>query len=198
MKIKICGLFREEDAYYANAAKPDYVGFVFAKSSRQVDIATAEHLRAKLDAGIRSVGVFVNAADAEIEEACKRGCISIIQLHGSESNEDIIRLKASTGCEVIKAINMDNPTGIALYTAADYLLCDNGAGGTGESFDWDTLPILMIDKPIFLAGGINLDNIAKAAALDIFAVDVSSGAETNGLKDSNKMCALVRAVRGIE
>jgi tryptophan synthase beta chain len=193
-KIKICGLFREEDAEHANAAMPDYVGFVFAESRRRVDIATAERIRAKLDKQIRSVGVFVNSPEDEIAEICRRGIISIIQLHGDEDNACIRRLKEKTGCEVIKALSMDNPVNPALYEDADYLLFDKGAGGTGESFDWNALP--QTDKPVFLAGGINLDTVHKAAALNVYAIDISSGAETEGFKDPNKLKALVGAVRG--
>jgi tryptophan synthase beta chain len=194
MKIKLCGLFRKEDADYANAAMPDYVGFVFAKSRRRVDIETADYLRKHIHSAIRSVGVFVNADESEIAEICHRGIISLVQLHGDEDNDYIRRIKAQTGCAVIKAVNMDTVSDLEEYTDADYILFDNGAGGTGKSFDWRTIPTT--SKPIFLAGGIGLDNIVQATKLDVYAIDTSSGAETDNVKDPIKMAALVRAVKG--
>lgn len=194
--VKICGLTRPEDIEAANEAGPTYIGFVFALSRRRVTPETAARLRAGLRADIRVVGVFVDAPPGEPEALLQRGIIDIVQLHGRETEEDIRALKERTGAPVIKAVRMETPGDAARWrdSAADWLLLDNGAGGTGRAFDW-TLAA-GVSKPFFLAGGIHPGNAADAVRrLRPYAVDASSGVETNGYKDGEKMRALVRAVR---
>jgi phosphoribosylanthranilate isomerase len=200
MKIKICGLFREEDIDYANEAMPDYVGFVFAPSRRQLTPARASALRARLRDGITPVGVFVDAPVESIAALYKEGIIALAQLHGHEDAAYIAALKRLCPAPVIKAARItagDDARRALLMDAADFFLFDNGAGGTGQAFDWNLLPELTarLQKPYFLAGGLSGDNIAAALALRPFAVDVSSGAETNGVKDRSKMLELVQRVR---
>ena len=203
MKIKICGLFRDEDIDYVNEARPDYVGFVFANSPRQVSTVMAQYLRFRLADGIEPVGVFVNAPIKLIAELYKNKTISIAQLHGTEDDAYIKRLKEVTGAEnrfeipVIKAVKIkiaDSLRSPEKYINADYLLLDSGAG-TGKTFNWDILKKHKINKPWFLAGGIDKKNIDKAIALKPFGIDVSSGVESNGLKDRKKILELTSIVK---
>ena len=193
-KVKICGLFRECDIDFVNGAMPDYIGFVFAKSPRQVSAETARLLRSRLHPGIVSVGVFVNAEQEEILRLCEAHIIETVQLHGQEDDRYIKALKSRAGIPVIKAVCMDTvkPQHV-LSSEADFLLFDSGKGGTGKAFDWERIPA--ISKPYFLAGGIHEANIREAVRMHPYCVDLSSGAETNGVKDKNKILRLVREVR---
>jgi phosphoribosylanthranilate isomerase len=204
MRIKICGLSRIEDVGYANAARPDYIGFVFASSKRRVTVDKARVLREKLDAGITPVGVFVDAEIAEIAALVRERVIDAVQLHGDENGGYIKRLRAKCGANipVIKAIRMeqhqpDKARLRAIY-GADYFLLDSSAG-SGAAFD-ERIAGQFAESPafgssFFLAGGINRDNMHRAMALRPFAIDVSSGAETDGVKDGAKMAALIAACR---
>ncbi len=196
MKIKICGLFREEDIAYANQAKPDYVGFVFAKSRRQITKEQAEHFRRLLTPDIQTVGVFVNAPMDEIIAYLEEGIIDIAQLHGDETQEDIQYLQAVTAKPIIKAVKAHNRYEVEAWldSSADYLLFDSGAG-TGETFDWSLLE--GVDREFFLAGGLRLENILEAKKqAAAYAIDLSSGVETDGVKDAEKMQEAVRLVHG--
>lgn len=196
MKIKICGLFRLEDIGFVNEALPDYIGFVFADSRRRVSKELAVSMKKKLDSRIQSVGVFVDPDMKEVESLAREGIIDLIQLHGSESASFIRELKERTGATVIKALRVESEEDIrrGQELQADYLLLDNGSGGTGSSFDWSLIP--EIGTPFFLAGGIHPGNIGEAMkAGRPFALDVSSGAEAEGIKDRDKIMELVRRVR---
>ena len=211
MKIKICGLFREQDIDYVNEAKPDYAGLVFAQSKRKVSPSFAVQLREKLSDEIIPVGVFVNAPVADIVALYNENVISIAQLHGTENDEYITQLKEASAIggkkplEVIKTIKIPHsphPTPYSLHPtpSADYYLIDSGAG-SGKAFDWELLnspgvEALKARKPWFLAGGIGLDNIELAMRFNPCALDVSSGAETDGIKDFSKIVQLVSLVRG--
>jgi len=221
MMIKICGLFREQDIDYVNEARPDYCGFVFAESKRQVSVAQAANLRRHLADGITAVGVFVNAPIEDIIALYRDGVINIAQLHGDEDEQYIAQLKESTGdtpIPIIKVIkseifntlsrrhggrgdhgeykkNIKKPCPpCSPCLRENYYLIDSGAG-SGKPFDWDLLNSLDIDKPWFLAGGINLDNIKQAMAVNPFGIDISSGAETDGVKDRKKIVQLVSMIR---
>lgn len=193
MKIKICGLSRAEDVLYVNAAKPDYIGFVFAESKRRVAPEFAALLRRELDPSITPVGVFRNAPTRDILTLIARGVINIAQLHGDESEADIRALKTA-GATVVKAINVESRADIAAFErgSADYLLLDSG-GGAGKVFDWSF--VNNVAKPFFLAGGINISNIRKAAELNPFAIDLSGGVETDGVKDKRKIIEIVNAIK---
>ncbi|MDR3207692.1 MAG: phosphoribosylanthranilate isomerase [Oscillospiraceae bacterium] len=191
-KIKICGLRRARDVAYVNEAGPDYVGFVFAPSRRRVSPFEAEGLRAGLRDGIVPVGVFVNASPDDVAALYRAGVIELAQLHGGEDEAYIAALKVLCGVPVIRAVRMDRQD-VPADTGADYLLLDGGAGGLGQGFDWGRIP--SGGKPFFLAGGITVDNIRAATALRPYAIDVSSGAETDGEKDREKVLALVAAAR---
>ena len=193
MKIKVCGIFRDEDIDYVNEGRPDYIGFVFAVSKRRVLPKQASRLRRKLESGIVSVGVFVNAPAAEIAALFRDGIISIAQLHGGEDGQYIRQLKELCSIPVIKTISVDEVANNS-SPIPDYYLIDPGAG-SGRTFDWEILRQLKTDKPWFLAGGINPDNIGAAMALEPFCIDVSSGAETNDVKDRKKILQLTAVVR---
>ncbi|MDO4616279.1 MAG: phosphoribosylanthranilate isomerase [Lachnospiraceae bacterium] len=196
-KIKLCGLTRPEDIEKANELKPDYIGFVFYdKSSRNVSRQQAAELKALLDPSIQAVGVFVNPEPAYVADLLKDGVIDIAQLHGSEDNAFIETLRAlAPGKTIIQAfkINLSEDTELANSSAADYVLLDSGAG-SGETFDWSL--IRKVTRPYFLAGGLHPGNVTDAVQeLHPFAVDVSSGIETDGLKDPEKMQLFVERAR---
>lgn len=193
-RIKICGLSRPCDIDFVNEAKPDYIGFVFANSRRRVTPLDAAAMRARLDSSIVPVGVFVNEDIGQIARLYGDGVIAAAQLHGDEDDVYIEKLRAVCGIQVIKAIRVKSRKDIigALDSLADCILYDSAAG-SGERFAWH----LAKDAPrvFFLAGGINESNIKDALALSPFCVDVSSGAETGGVKDREKIKRLVRLVR---
>lgn len=201
-KIKICGLSRFCDILAVNEAIPDYIGFVFAESSRQVTADRARQLKRELDPRIRSVGVFVNAPIEEILALAGAGgdqAIDVIQLHGDEDAAYMKRLKEHTGLPVIKAIQVRSSTQVQEAEAqpCDYLLLDTYSrdlyGGGGAGFDWGMIPKL--SKPYFLAGGISSENLTQAAARRPYCIDISSGAETEGRKDRGKIAGLVHLLR---
>lgn len=195
MRIKICGLFRPCDIDFVNAAGPDYIGFVFAKSPRRVTKEQAVSLKKKLLPSIQTVGVFVNEDPQKAAAFVKEGIIDWIQLHGQEDEAYIRQLKELTDCPLIKAFSVASVTDVdrACESSADYILLDHGAGGTGERFDWRLAG--KIERPWFLAGGLNPDNIKEAVFSNALCLDVSSGVETRGCKDQRKIEACVRICR---
>jgi phosphoribosylanthranilate isomerase len=206
MQIKICGLSREQDIDYVNEALPGFIGFVFAESRRQISPAIAEKLRERLADGIKAVGVFVNAPIPEIAALHKNGIISIAQLHGEEDEAYITELKSISDIPIIKVIKPSSLLTAHCSLLTDYLLLDSGAG-SGRPFDWNLLKspaspsslltahCSLLTVPWFLAGGINLDNIEQAMTLNPFAIDISSGAETDGYKDREKILQLTNIVK---
>ena len=196
-KIKICGLKRPKDITYVNEAKPDYCGFIieFPKSSRNVTGDQVRILIAELDKNIIPVGVFVNAAPERVEELLLDGTIRIAQLHGQEDDDYIRRIQKNTGSQVIKAFSVKAAQDIelALKSPADYILLDQGGGGTGQTFDWSLIP--EIKRPFFLAGGLGADNLEQAVdTIRPYAVDLSSSVETDGVKDRSKILEAVSLV----
>lgn len=199
MKIKLCGMFRDCDIDYANEAKPDYVGFIlgFPKSHRNIDAETARRLRSRLDTGIKAVGVFVNSPETTCAEYADCGIIDVIQLHGDEDADFIRRLRELTSAPIIKAAKIRTPEDIGRVQAlgADYVLLDNGTG-TGEMFDHSLLDGAEIRQPFFLAGGLTPENLRRAAeSVRPYCVDLSSGVETDRLKNREKMLEAVRVIR---
>ena len=196
-KIKFCGLSRNCDIETANALSPDYVGFVFAKnSSRCVSFAQAKELKALLAPGILTVGVFVNEDPRTVTALLEAGVIDAAQLHGDEDTDYIRGLKSLTKAPLIKAFGLRSIHDLPAVERcpADLVLLDSPGGGTGRLFDWQLLE--NIQRPYLLAGGLSAENVGEAIArLRPFGVDVSSGIETGGYKDREKMTAFAAAVR---
>ena len=197
VKIKICGLRRLEDVEMVNKYKPDYIGFVFADSKRKVSHELAGQMKNNLSSNIMSVGVFVDASQEEILKLFNRGIIEIAQLHGCENEDYINYLKENTNNElkIIKAIEMSEAKDLSKYdnSHADYLLLDSGKG-SGKTFDWRLIR-KNLKKEFFLAGGINSSNVRKAIEeFNPYAIDLSSGLETNDYKDENKIKEIMEAI----
>lgn len=203
MKIKICGLRRLKDIEIVNKYLPDFIGFVFFKKShRNVSFKEANYLSSKLNDKISPVGVFVNEKPQNIVELFKSNTIQIAQLHGHEDEEYIKDLKEQakneTGKElkIIKSIVFDenNEYKFETYPNSDYYLFDSGMG-SGQTFDWRLIH-KNLDKPFFLAGGLNENNIITAIKeVNPYAVDISSATETNKYKDENKVKKLIEIVK---
>lgn len=206
MKIKTCGLFREEDINYANELKPDYIGFVFAESKRKVGVEKAYNLKNKLDKEIKSVGVFVNDNLDFILNLIREKIIDIIQLHGNEDNDFLDNLKTKTNAKIIKFIPVENADSIlnSLNIFSDFILLDNLKGGVGKTFNWNYLKeafesnkkfIEVFNKKYFLAGGLNKENINEALKFNPYCVDLSGGLETDGIKDFDKMKYIINITK---
>lgn len=194
-KVKLCGLRRAEDILAANRYGPDWIGFVFAKSKRQVSKEEAAELKQLLSPKILAVGVFVDAPVTEMVSLYEAGIIDVIQLHGGEGPQVVEEIQARCSAPIIQAVSVRGKEDVekALLSKADYLLFDSGSGGTGQSFDWAHLGEMK--RPFFLAGGIRQENLEEALQLHPFAIDVSSGVETDGYKDEEKIKQLMETVR---
>lgn len=200
-KIKLCGLSRLCDIEAVNALSPEYIGFIFAaKSKRYISPERAAALKKQLNASVKAVGVFVNEKPEVIAALLQNGTIDIVQLHGSMEDETYIKqLRGLTDKPIIRAFRIDTEQDVAKAetSSADYVLLDSGSGGTGTVFNWNL--IRNINRQFFLAGGLDPDNVELAVKrLKPYAVDVSSGIETDGVKDITKMRQFVRTVRRIE
>lgn len=197
-KIKICGLTREIDAEYINEAKPDFAGFVIGVewSSRNINITQAEILRKRIDNSIPTVGVFIDYPVEKAAQLANTGIIDIVQLHGSENEDYILKLRSlSPNTEIWKAFVVKSAADIetAEKSSADRVLLDSGAG-CGKTFDWSA--VNRINREFILAGGLNSKNIPEAISqVHPWAVDLSSGVETDKIKDRNKILEAVAAVR---
>lgn len=199
-KVKICGLKTIEDIEIANEILPDYIGFVFAKSKRYIDPDKALILKQHLNNKILSVGVFVNETIENILDIVNRGIIDVIQLHGDEDHSYIQKLRSLCNCDVIKAVGISHHAPITAPHNVHYVLFDTASldrGGTGQKFDWNLLKSYN-SLPYFVAGGLTCDNVCQCInLLHPFCVDISSGVETDGKKDSHKMRKFVEIVRRI-
>lgn len=209
-KIKICGLTRPEDIETVNRYLPDYIGFVFAPSKRNVSEMRAAQLKKLLDPRIRAVGVFVNSQPADILRLVRRGIIDAVQLHGDFDGFETAaygkELRASLNAispsiPLIRAVRVRDGNDIRRAEAypAEYLLFDTFVkdqyGGSGTRFDWSLIPPLK--KPWFLAGGISAATVSEALKTEAFCLDVSSAVETNGKKDPVKIKEIIQTVRSI-
>ena len=188
-KLKICGLKRLEDIEYVNELKPDYIGFILTPGfKRSIDIKTAELLKSHLSKDINAVGVFVNDSREKIEYFVKNGIIDTVQLHGCETPE----FCKNFDVPVIKYFNPEGFDEIENYDT-DYYLFDSGTG-TGKKFDWSILP--KSEKPFFLAGGINKNNLKSAIdTVKPYCIDLSSAVETDGCKDYNKIKEIMEIMK---
>lgn len=197
IKIKICGLYREEDIAYVNRNLPDYAGFVFyPKSHRNVEPEQMKRFREKLNPGIPAVGVFVNEDMEKITGLVTEGSLNIVQLHGQEDEAYLRRLRTKIpGTEIWKAYKVRTLEDLkrAEGSSADRILLDNGYG-TGACFDWNLLEEQR--RPFILAGGLTLENVKEAIErFEPEIVDISSGVETDKKKDEAKIRAVIQKVR---
>lgn len=197
-RIKICGLTRPEDVRYVNTAKPDWCGFIlnFPSSRRNVTPEQARALRAGLDPDIRPVGVFVDRPVEEVAALLNSGVISVAQLHGREDNAYISVLRTlAPGCVVWRAFQLRSQADLRAADAsgADLVLLDNGPG---HRPDLRLVLAGSVHRPFLLAGGLTPESIPRAvAALRPYGLDLSSGVETDGVKDPAKIQAAVTAAR---
>lgn len=202
MKVKMCGLRRLKDIQYANQVKPDYVGFVFAESPRKIEMEQAAQLRRQLNPDIQAVGVFVNETPDRIAEIADTASLDAIQLHGDEDLEYIFKLRNRTKQKIWKAVRVKNIQDIARAEKlpVDMLLldrfCKTAYGGTGEVLKLSLIKRKKVKLPYFLAGGLNPDNL-EGILQELLpdGIDLSSGIETGGKKDLNKMKKIIEICR---
>ena len=190
-KVKICGLSTKEAVKTAVSAGADYIGFVFAPSKRQVTVEQAIELAKFIPSHIQKVGVFVSPSRAELLEAVDKVGLDLVQVHGQVADD----LFEDLPCASIQAVQVDGD-GHVPNSQADYLLFDAPVAGSGQTFDWDQLDMTELAQPFFIAGGLNEDNVARAIQhFSPFAVDVSSGVETDGQKDHEKIRRFIERVK---
>lgn len=195
-RVKICGLFRPQDIKCVNTLLPEYIGFVFAPGSkRRVTPEQAAQLSQKLDKRICPVGVFVNQSPEYIKELLAAGTIRAVQLHGQEGESYIEALRTMTDVPIIQAFPVRCAADVkaACRSKADYVLLDSKLAGSGTSFDWSL--IQEFGRPYFLAGGLSPENAEQAIQCKPFCVDVSSGVETDGVKDADKIKNFIEKIR---
>lgn len=190
-KIKICGLRRETDIYFVNELLPDFVGFISSGGfKRSIDLSTLKNLRSRLNDSIKAVGVFVDEDLATVNHVAAEAKLDFVQLHGGEDVDYVKSINAPV-IKMLKPTDFDKINDFAPYV--DYFLFDSGTG-TGKLFDWSKIP--KTDKPFFLAGGLNCENLEKAIKnINPFAVDMSSSVETDGIKDYDKIKRVIKTVR---
>ncbi|MGZ9836107.1 phosphoribosylanthranilate isomerase [Streptococcus sp. V940] len=190
-KVKICGLSTKEAIKTAVSAGADYIGFVFAPSKRQVTVEQATELAKFIPSHIQKVGVFVSPSRAELLEAVDKVGLDFVQVHGKV----VDKLFENLPCGSIQAVQVDEG-GHVPNSQADYLLFDAPVAGSGQTFDWGQLDTTELAQPFFIAGGLNEDNVARAIQhFSPFAVDVSSGVETDGQKDHEKIRRFIERVK---
>ena len=186
-----------EDVRLINEAQPDFCGFIveFPKSFRSVSEAELRNLTAQVSQKIKKVGVFVNAQKDLVIRLLQENVIDIAQLHGQEDDTYIEEIKSKTGKQVIKAFSIKTKEDVqkALESPADYILLDQGGGGTGQTFDWSLVP--EINRPWFLAGGLSADNLHIAIEhLHPWGIDLSSSLETDRKKDPAKIQEVMQII----
>ncbi|MDC3418126.1 phosphoribosylanthranilate isomerase [Aquibacillus salsiterrae] len=195
MKVKICGILTEEAARHAANEGADFIGFVFAESKRKISVEKAKALAGVIPDSVKKVGVFVNEDLATIKAIAREVGLDYIQLHGDETPD----FCTEVGLPIIKAFQIRSKEDLDRLSdyQVDYFLLDSPAGkyrgGNGETFDWSlTKHLSDIDGKVILAGGLHAKNVQTAIAeVNPIGVDVSSGVETDGVKDLEKMTAFV-------
>lgn len=195
MKVKICGIKTTDEAKIMNEYLPDFIGFVFAKSKREISFENAKKIKETLNPKIKTVGVFV---DKNINEILKyKSIIDFAQLHGDYNEEDIQSLKKEE-IKVIKVIKVQKKE-YNINTKADFVLFDTyskkEAGGTNKTFDWNIK--IKTNVPYFIAGGLNKENLPDMIEkLHPYGADISSGVETDGYKTKEKVSIIMNIIRG--
>ncbi len=201
-QVKICGISRQEELAGIRKGKPDYVGFVFAPSKRQVTPEQALHLTKELDASIQRVGVFVNLEETELLKMAHQVSLDVIQLHGDESPAYCQRVKGE-GYRIWKSFTIGKPDDLNQmrdYLADGYLLDAAGPlrGGNGVTFPWELARNISVEGKLVLAGGINAGNIIEAIeTVNPDIVDISSGVEVKGIKSEEKIRELMDRLRSV-
>ena len=190
-KVKICGLSTKGAVETAVSAGADHIGFVFAPSKRQVTLEQAAELATLIPVNVKKVGVFVSPSRAQLLEAIDKVGLDLVQVHGQVADD----LFENLPCASIQAVQVDGD-GHVPSSQADYLLFDAPVAGSGQTFDWGRLDTTELAQPFFIAGGLNEDNVARAIQhFSPFAVDVSSGVETDGQKDHEKIRRFIERVK---
>ena len=191
MRVKMCGMKTVSAALAAEEAGADYIGFVFAPSKRQVTLDQAAELAKLIPSHIQKVGVFVSPSQSELLEAIDKVGLDLVQIHGQVADD----LFEDLPCASIQAVQVDGD-GHVPNSQADYLLFDAPVAGSGRTFDWGQLDTTDLSQPFFIAGGLNEDNVEEAIQhFTPFAVDVSSGVESNGQKDHEKIRRFIERVK---
>ena len=207
MIIKLCGMRRPEDIGYVNQAKPDFIGFILAEGYRRtISVEQAAKLASSLDSGIKPVGVFIDQPPEFLGSAVERIGLYAVQLHGNEDSEYISRLRNLTSAKIWKAARVRTEEDIrqADSIGADMLVLDSFSpdahGGTGKTADWELIKSVKTVTPYLLAGGIDINNIEEAMKIlrSGCGIDVSSGIETDGIKDLGKIKAILNIVRKVD
>ena len=190
-KVKICGLSTAEAVETAVLAGADYIGFVFAESKRQVSLEQAHELARLVTGPTKIVGVFVSPSLEDLEQAIAQVPLDIVQIHGTFDEALIQKISVP----VIRAIQLSDGEA-QLRSQADYLLFDAPVAGSGQTFDWDLLKDQKIQQNFFIAGGLTVDNVRQAReTFQPYALDVSSGVETEGHKDIEKIKAFIEGAK---
>ena len=190
-KVKICGLSTKGAVETAVSAGADYIGFVFAPSKRQVTVEQAAELAEIIPTNVKKVGVFVSPSREELLEAIEKIGLDLVQIHGQVADD----LFENLPCASIQAMQVDG-NGHVPNSQADYLLFDAPVAGSGQTFDWGQLDTTKLTQPFFIAGGLNEDNVVEAIQhFTPYAVDVSSGVESNGQKDQEKIRRFIERVK---
>ncbi|HEY8805896.1 MAG TPA: phosphoribosylanthranilate isomerase [Clostridium sp.] len=194
-KIKICGIRRLSDIEYLNELRPEYAGFVFARSKRQVDKDYAYNLIKNLRCDIKKVGVFVDENPEVVLEIAEKLKLQVLQFHGHETQEYINKFKGYEIWKALKINNVESISQIKNYECSKFLL-DNSIAGSGESFKWELAEKKVDGHIIMLAGGLTSENVEQGIMqLGPYGVDVSSGVETDGFKDYDKIKEFIKKVR---
>lgn len=197
-KIKICGLRNVEQIRMINQYDIDYVGFVFAKSKRQISTDRAIEMKKSLRRDIKTVGIFVNTPIDHVNKIAKFCNLDIVQLHGNESPRECAR----SIFPVWKAFSVKDKIDLDLlrgYQNVEGFVFDSSQGGSGKTFSWDLITGASAKHFTILAGGLNSQNVEKAVKeVRPQVVDISSGVESNGEKDEEKIKEFIIKVKGCE
>jgi phosphoribosylanthranilate isomerase len=208
-KVKICGIRRKEDINFVNIYLPDFIGFIFAQSKRRLTCHEAKELSLELDKSIKKVGVFVNEKMDNVINIAEECDLDVVQIHGDETpdyirslKENLMKRSPNSGVEIWKAIRVKDRSflnDMDEFHADAFVLdtfTDGSYGGSGKTFDWSLVGEITKRKRIVLAGGLNIENVKSAIeCVNPYAVDISSGVETEGYKDEIKIRDFINAVK---
>ncbi len=196
-KVKICGIRRMADIEFLNELQPEYAGFVFAESKRKVEAEFALSLIKRLNKSIKKVGVFVDEDYKKVENIALWLGLDVLQFHGNENMEYIDYFKRFDVWKTVKVTSANSLDNIKNYSCDKFLL-DNSIAGSGNTFDWELVKDKNIGDSIILAGGLDASNVQSGIMqLKPYAVDVSSGVESEGYKDFNKIKQFIKKVRDL-